>query len=224
MDRDGTNRRQLSFGEETIDRFRWSPDGRRIAYGARKVSEPDDSLRTYILELSNPGSPKYISRGTPNTWLDSVRLPVVIKGRQYLTSIDGVPPTPVFDDSSNAVFVYGGKYIIYRDLRQGKDTTAWWIVDGTKTWDVGREKARLLPLHAGIGLKMQGDGKILYYLRRPGELWKLGLPDGKEERLPADFLGVQYLGHVNPSWDGKEFIITVPRFPNNIVMIENLFK
>ena len=53
---------------------------------------------------------------------------------------------------------------------------------------------------------------------------RMTLPDGKEERIRADFLGVQYLGHMSASWNGKEVIITKPRFLVNVAIIENLFQ
>jgi hypothetical protein len=61
-------------------------------------------------------------------------------------------------------------------------------------------------------------------LRHPGEIWRMALPDGKEERIQGDFSGVQYGYQINLSWDGKEILIVQPRFQQNVVMIENLFK
>jgi hypothetical protein len=50
------------------------------------------------------------------------------------------------------------------------------------------------------------------------------LPDGKEERIRGDFLGVESPLDFAPSWDGKEIIIFKRNRSSSIVMIENLFK
>ena len=162
MGRDGKNKTQLSFGDEIVSNPSWSSDGKRLAYGARKLTEPDDSLRTYLLDLSNPGSRTYISRGRPGLWLDSVRLQVRWKGVAYFTTVEGAPLVPVYDDSTRAFPILGGKHIIFHDLHQGKDVGVW-IADGTKPREVQRKTARLLAWHSH-NIKIVGMGDILYSL------------------------------------------------------------
>ena len=222
MDRDGNNRKQLTFGDETVSQPWWSPDGKRIAYGSRKFSESADSFRTYVIEPSNPGSPKYIAHGTPGMWIDSDRLPISVNKTAYITSVDGATPMPVYDDSTRAFLVQGGKYIVFRDLHQGKDVGVW-IVDATRPRDVQRKTARLLSWHSD-DIKMSGMGNIIYSGRGTGEIWRMVLPDGKEERIKGDFSGVAGVFDFYPSWDGKEMIIVKQRYISNIVMIGNLFK
>jgi serine/threonine protein kinase len=223
MDRDGSNRRQLTFGDEVVWGLTWSPDGRRIAYGSRNLTEPVDSLRTYLIEPSNPGSPKYITRGEARYWLDSTRFQVKLNDKFYVTSVDAAPPVEVYDDSTVALITPGGKYLLYQDHRQGKDRKVWWITDATKPRDVQRKIARILPWHIP-DIKFSGDGKTAYAVGDVGEIWRIELPDGKEERIPANFLGVDNYYYFSPSWDGKEIIIVKSRQESKIVMIENLFK
>jgi len=220
MDRDGNNRRQLTFGDEVVWSLQWSTDGRRIAYGSRKVAEPADSFRTYVVELSNPGSPKYIALGTPGAWLDSVRFQLLVNDVNYVTSIYGVQPTRVYDDSTLAYYIQRGRYIIYYDFHIGKDPKQLWIVDGTKPREVQRKTARLLPFTS----LFKGDSKNAYWLKEAGDIWKMTLPNGKLERIQANFLGVEYFNDFNPSQDGGEMIIVKRRYSANVVMIENLFK
>jgi Tol biopolymer transport system component len=222
MDRDGNNRRQLSFGDEVVWGISWSPDGKRIAYGSRKSSEPLDSFRTYVIDLSTGGSPKYISKGSPRGYLDSVRIQVGVGDTIYVTSKDGSPSTKVYDDSTNAVFILDGKYIIYHDRHKGKDLGVW-ITDGMKPREVQRKNARLLPWNSR-NIKLSGDGKILFSHRIGGEIWRMILPNGKEEKINADFIGVENFWDFSPGWDGKEIIIVKRQSLNKIVMIENLFK
>jgi hypothetical protein len=179
-------------------------------------------MRTYIVEPSNPGSPKYIAHGLASHWLDSVRLHVLLNNTAYLTSVDGALPTRVYDDSTRAFFIQGGKYILFQDLHKGKDVGVW-IVDGTQPREVQRKTARLLPWHSQ-NIKLSGDGKVLYSVRGAGEIWRIALPYGKEEHIKADFLGVDFIDDFSPNWDGKEMIIIKWRFRSNLVIIENLFK
>jgi Tol biopolymer transport system component len=223
IDRDGSNRRQLSFGDEVVSEPMWSPDGRQIAYGSKKVSELQDSVRTYIIELSNPNSPKYIAHGFPQGWVDSVRIMVEVNNTVYLTSIIGGKPIQVYDDSTYAYFIQGGKYIVYRDLHIGKDRKAQWIVDGTISREEQRKTTRLIPWHSP-NINLSDDGKTIYGLRGIGEIWRMTLPDGKEKRIPADFPGVKNYWEFSPSWDGKEIIIVNTRYTSRFVIIENLFK
>ena len=222
MKRDGSNRRQLSFGDEVIWSVRWSPDGRKIAYGSRKVSEAIDSFRTYVIQTSTQGAPKYIADGIPRDWLDSVRIHVGVNDMIYIASIDGTPPTQVYDDSTNSFFIQDGKYIVFHDRHKGKDLGVW-ITDGTKPREVQRKTARLLPWNSR-NIKLVGDGKILYSWRGVGEIWRMTLPNGKEERIKADCLGINNFYNFFPSWDGQEIIIVKSKLRSNIVMIENLFK
>jgi Tol biopolymer transport system component len=109
MDRDGNNRKQLSFGDEFVFGLSWSPDGRYLAYGSKKISEPADSFRAYVIEPSNPRSPKYVIHGIPDgPWLDSVRLQIFVNNDIYVTSVEGAPLSKVYDDSTHAFFIQGG--------------------------------------------------------------------------------------------------------------------
>ena len=222
MDRDGGNRRQLSFGDEVAVQPRWSPDGKKIAYRSRKFAEPDDSNRTYVIDPSNPGSVKYVTDGVPMRWLDSLRIQVLVGNTVYLVSLDGAQREEIYEDSTRATIIQGGKYILFNDYHEGK-SGGLWIVDGSKSREEQRKTARLLPRKPDP-YKLDDDGKILYSIKHPGELWRMRVPDGKERRIEADFLGVQFYNNFDPSWDGKEVIITKPRNVSNIVMIENLFK
>ncbi len=222
MDSGGNNRRQLSFGDEVVSHVTWSPDGKWIAYSSRKVSEPVDSFRTYITDPSYPGTSRYVARGVPRRFLDSARIEVLVGDMVYLVPLEGGAPIKVYDDSTYAIMIQGGKYILFHDRHKGKDLGVW-IVDGTKSREEQRQTARLLPWHSH-NLQLSGDQKTLYSHRGTAELWRMTLPDGREEHINADFLGVENFYDFSPSWDGTKMIIIKRRSEQKIVMIENLFK
>jgi Tol biopolymer transport system component len=222
MDRDGSNRRQLTFGDEVVYELAWSPDGQHIAYGSRKISETSDALQTYIVEVSNPSSPKHIAQGFPQGWVDSTRIHIWRNWLLYLTFIDAASPKLVYDDSTYAFLIQGGRYILFNDLHQGKDRGVW-IVNGRIPREIQRKTARLLPWNSQ-DIMVSGDGMTLYSLRGNENIWKMTLPDGKEERIKTNFHGVERLDDIGPSWDGKEIVFVKRRYSSKMVMIENLFK
>ncbi len=223
VDSAGNNRRQLSFGDEVVWADCWSPDGKWIAYGSRKVSEPVDSFRTYVIDPSTHGTPRYVARGAPVGFLDSARIQVEAGGDTvYLASLDGSAPGKVYDDSTNAFMIQGGKYILFHDRHKGKDLGVW-IADGAKSREEQRKTARLLKWNSR-NIKVSGDGKTLYSHRGAGELWGMTIPDGKEERIKADFLGVENFYDFSPNWDGTKILIIKRQSQQKILMIENLFQ
>lgn len=225
MDRDGKNRRQLTFGEEIASTPVWSSDGRRIAYGARKVTESAESTRTYIIDPSTPGSSKYLTLGRPDQWLDSSRLMIDRQGTVYLTSIDAPAPSRVYEDSTQSEYIHGGKYILSIDYRIGEPGKRnYWLIDATERPEQRRKHARRLPWTNSGSSVLDGPGKFLYQLRSSGEMWRMSLPDGKEEHIRADLLGADPFQGFAPSWDGKEIVVVKARSESKIVMIENLFK
>ncbi len=220
MDRDGRNRKQLTSGEEIATYPVWSPDGRWIAYNSRKMSEPDDSVRTYLIDVSSPGPPRYISPGEPRYWIDSTQLQIATNNGMFITSVDRAPLRRVYDDSTWAYITEGEKYIVYRDLRHGRDPQQWWIVDGTIPRDQQRKTARTLVKSKWLVLR----GTTCYWMAGIGEVWRMVLPDGKPTRIKADLLGVDNSEYFGPSMDGKEIIIGKWRYNSSMVIIENLFK
>jgi hypothetical protein len=222
MNRDGSNRTQLSFGDEVVWGLGWSSNGKWISYSARKLSEPADSFRVYVVESSNPGTPRYLMHGWVSGWIDSTRLNVRLNVQEsYIASLDGTPPTMVYDDSTSAFLIQGGKYIIYHDRHKGKDIGVW-ITEGTKPREEQHKLARLLPWNSR-NIKTSGDGKTLYSIRGE-EIWRMTLPDGNEERIQADFHGIDDFYNFMPNWDGKEIVLALTRSESKIVMIENLFR
>jgi len=224
MDRDGGNRRQLTFGEECVILPMWSPDGRRVAYAMREVSEPADSFRTHIMEPSNPSSQKFIGRGTPQPWLDSVRFQLLVDGTVYVTSVDRAPLTRVCDDSISGNFVRGDKYIVFRDLHQGRNQNKWWVVDGKTPRGMQNRTAKPLNWPFGSFKGDEAGGRAIYTLSDAGVIWRMELPHGKPERIKADLLGVDASYNFSPSWDGKELLIVKKRSSPKIIMLENVFR
>ena len=68
---------------------------------------------------------------------------------------------------------------------------------------------------------------VRYLLSRQanGELWRISLPDGKRQRLPEIFNGLNPFGYyIRLSYDDKQAVYLKGQLDSRLVLIENLFK
>jgi len=224
MDRDGSNRRQLSFGDENVAGISWSLDSRWIAYGSRPRTESADSYRTYIVEPADPGPPRYVALGyaCPYVpWIDSSRIEVIWIKATYLVSLDGTPPVRLSHDFHWANPIKGGQYTIFGDFDWTEKGEVW-INTGIRHPDELKKDARLIRLDPYRGVRISGDGNYLFTRRGPKDLWIMKLPDGEWDRVDATF--PEGMSEYSPGWDGNELVITKVRESRKMVMIENLFN
>jgi Tol biopolymer transport system component/predicted Ser/Thr protein kinase len=217
MEHDGSNRRRLTSGNEIATAPRWSPDGRWVAYRSWSPAESADSSNVYLIEATNPSSPKTVGKGLGVWWVSSTEFVLFTRTKSFLTSVDGTEFNQFYEDSTSARPILGGKYILFRDLHQGEG--GWWLVSsvGLK----GSPGAKPKKIHSGaLRYFLAPDGKSLFYARSRTDLWRISLPDGKEEHLRGPFPS----GFSSPSasYDGKEMVYVDSRVSAKLVMIENL--
>jgi len=223
INRDGTGRRQMSFGNESAFNPKWSPDGKWMAYSSRTLGDPVDSNKVFLVEAASPGKPKLIGKGVSIGWLDSERLVAFAQARSWIVYTDGREPERFFRDSTWAIPILKEKYILYVGLP--RDQTGWWYVVPGGDSKNSREAApkKVAPINRPIFLGP--DGAFFLCLKNEGEIWKVKLPEGTEERLPGTFPGVvSRRFSLNISYDGKEVVYVDWRTAGKLVMIENLFK
>jgi len=223
INRNGTGRRQVSFGNESARVPRWSPDGKWIAYDSRANTEPLDSTKIYLVEAANPGKPKLIGRGMVRKWLDSERLVAFAywQAKSWMTFADGRKQEQIYRDSTYAIPILKGKYILYQDLHA--DRTGWWIVPS----DSSNDSQTTIPKKvapSGLPTSFGPEDDFFLYVKNDGEIWKVHLPELREERIPGTFPGLTMASHFNASYDGKEAVYIDMRTTGKLVMIENLFK
>jgi Tol biopolymer transport system component/predicted Ser/Thr protein kinase len=217
MDRDGSNRRQLTSANEIATAPTWSPDGKWIAYLSWSPSESADSSKVYLLEAANPGSPKLVGKGLGVWWVNPTEFILFAQTKSFLTSVGGAELKQFYEDSTFARPILGGKYILFYDLHKAQE--GWWLVSspGSKDTSGGKPKK----IHSGaLGYLVAPDGKSLFYFRTPTDIWRVSLPDAKEEHLRGPFPSGLRSPHV--SYDGKEMVYVDSRVSAKLVMIENL--
>mgnify|MGYP001568945213 CR=1 FL=1 len=212
----GSSRQQLTRLNSRARRPIWSPDGKRLAFNIAAADESSNSLgKTFLLDMANPGKAVEIGHGIPIRWPDENQLFVFDGVRTWQYSVDGSGQKEIVSDSLMAIPLPGNQYFVGFSDRPGHEAV--WLLPADK-----KKAARSLYNGTFPGaVDVAPNGKFLLYVKSPGELWKISLPDGKHERLPRNFPG---LGSFSISQDGKEIVYIEERSAGKLVMIENLFK
>jgi dipeptidyl aminopeptidase/acylaminoacyl peptidase len=218
--RDGNNRRQITSNEEIAVQPKWSPDGRWIAYTVVRVDSAG-YIKSYITDIGRPGAPKFVGNGQALFWLDPQHLVLVVPSpyKTMIASAETGEVKPFFEDSTIAFPLSGGKFVFYRDLRRGREGR--WVVEVNASFvPKGTPRKILGPGDALISPRSD----FLIYQKSPGELLRVSLLSGKEERIPNSFPGFSFGAAPSLNPDTKEIIYAQIRSQGKLVMIENLFK
>jgi hypothetical protein len=201
----------------TLGGSRWSPDGKWIWY---EQASSEGAVDVLAVEVANPTLPRRIcSNVRTASWIDHERLAVLsVDLKTFIYSTDGSAPRPFFEDSTYARPILKGLYVFYRDFRKGHE--GFWIA-GLTSQGQPEGKPRKLPFEisptSGWG---SPDGRIWLYEKKPGELWRLTLPDWREEYVcPTGLIRFPFV-----SLDGKRFAYLVHNCTMKLTLIENLFE
>jgi len=224
MQSDGTNRIQLTHGDDLYSCAAWSPDGKYMTYVSVRIDEPSDSSRVYLFETLNPGTPRLVGRGTRTFWIDAERF-VINTGlpdpHSTLYSVKASEPIEVAGNSTCQFPLPDGKYVLLWDTRKGHE--GWWL----KTAGNGEEEAlkQILSSEYVYYARASVSLRYLLYQEPSGELWRMSLPEGKRERLPAIFDRINPLTlSIQMSFDDKSVVYEKSRRDARLVLIENLFE
>jgi len=224
MQSDGTKRTQLTHGDDLYFFPTWSPDGKYMAYGSQRIDEPDDSSRVYLIDVANPGTPQLVGKGVITRWIDAdtfVTMTGLPHMRGTLYSMRAGEPIEVAPDSTCQFPLRDGKHILLLDTRKGHE--GWWI----KTLGYGGNESpkEILSSEYWNHAVASASFRYLLYLKPDGTLWRVSLPDGRRERLPAIFDGIDpFAREIQLSFDDKSVVYGKTRYNARLVVIENLFK
>ena len=220
---DGTNLTQMTTGGGWNQNATWSPDGKYMTYSTKKIGEPWDSSRVYLIETSNPGTPKLVGRGIVAWWIDSEKFVTFLPPPSLyasLCSVHNLEPTEVSEDSTCHFPLRDGKQTLILDLRKGKES--WWLKStGPGQGAMSKQILSSEYWRAWPTVSLH----YLLYLQTNGELWRISLPGGKRERLPDIFRGLNPWGiSIQLSFDDKQVVFSKARIDARLVLIENPFE
>jgi Tol biopolymer transport system component len=223
MDSDGSNRTQVTSGDAAYFNAAWSPDGKHIAYGSYRMNEPIDSSRVYVIEASNPGTPRLIGKGISVLWISAEELIAsIVPHRQSIRyALHKSGPLQMSQDSTLEYPLHDGTYALVWDYRAGR--RGWWV---KRTAPGENEPPKLLVPEEYL-ISSWPSVSLRYLLSRQAnaEVWRISLPDGRRERLP-DFLNGRnpFYDEVQMSYDDKSLVYVTGQIDAKLVLIDNLFK
>ncbi len=223
-DEHGENRRRVVESKQRVANPTFSPDGKHIAY-----LDPEGSAKNVSLIRTNePGTPMtFTVSPLPHNvraihWIEPERFVVYSSSRKsFLCSVRGGEPTPFFEDSTWARPILGGKQMVYRDFRNGREGQ--WIVALNQDGKATGGATRFLSPEANAESIPSADGCTWVYQKHPGQWWKMTLPTRKEERVskrpPLAFYFFDMLGG-----DGTRLAYLIDRVTMKLMLLENVFE
>jgi len=204
-----------------------SPDG-KWALSTRA----DDPTRLFLLP-TGPGEAKPFPQGTVNhsaaVWLpDGQRF--LFSGaepgkgaRLYIQDVQGGGPQPITPEGINVLY-----FALSRD---GKTVAAAATDEKSYLYPVAGGAPRVVPgMEPGeVPIVWSADGSSLF-VYRPGELpakvYRLDLTTGQRkpwrELMPPDPAGVEYVGPILPTPDGKAYVYGYRRLLSDLYLVEGL--
>jgi eukaryotic-like serine/threonine-protein kinase len=215
---DGKGKTQLMSEEGHLHSPAWSPDGKWIVYAAHRDTIPHDSAKTYIVDAENPGSPRQVGVGLPRTWLNERSFITWNSAGSWICTIDGAPPKKFFRDSTNAEPVLDGEYVLYTNVIPTRGPGIWLdIAPGSaKPRSEPRQLIKSLAYHWYVPTL-----KSVYYQTAQGELRRLRLPDGEDQRVEGSLPGFTIQSLFKISSDGQRIAYLDTRNVSKLMLIDN---
>ena len=224
INRDGSNRRQLTFSKTYDDHPRWSPDGKFISYESQERYSPPESVKTFILNMKNFETPRMMRSGSTMGWKDSSALEVRDNqdhNKFWTVYLDGRPAEQLSNDSISAYSVLDGKYILFRDDHRNSDTL--WKVCKVQDWDMNGPSTSWAVWKGNTNGIVRSHG--IYVLKSNNELIRISFLDGKQEKLPVTFSDFQtYRWRMQLTQDGTEMCYKTSESRSKLGVIENPFR
>jgi serine/threonine protein kinase/Tol biopolymer transport system component len=215
--------RTISTGERIAGIKSWSPGGTWIAY-ARLPDSVDGTTKICIVDPFAGTRSKVVAEtkeravGSLNVrWVSPDTLSWFSGMKTWICSINNSQPVQLYEDSTSAYVIQGGKYVLFRDYRAGRQ--GWWVDASPMSAirSAGGARRVLDPVSTTIA----PSGDFLLYSPRAGELRRLSLPDGKSSRVPYSLPPLSHWRGI--SQDGKKMVYVEQAINSKLMLWQNPF-
>jgi serine/threonine protein kinase len=215
--------RTICSEERVSQNKTWSPDGNWLAY----TRTPESIDGTTKICVASPGigtSSRIIAetKGRPDQnvelrWVAGNMLSWFSEMKTWTCSVESSKPVQFYADSADAQLIQGGKYVLFRDHRVGRQ--GWWIDTSPSTLKgiAANPKKILGPAVTAIA----PNGEFLLYSPKPGELRRVSLPDGSTTPIPCRWPPAITSALITQ--DGKSIVFMEPSSNSKLVLCENPF-
>jgi dipeptidyl aminopeptidase/acylaminoacyl peptidase len=218
LDLQSRQKTQILSEEMNIHGPIWSPDGKWIVYAEHSDTVMHDSSKTYIIDAENQGSSRQIGVGFPVKWLDNQSFLTWNPNGTWLCTIDGTPVKRFLRDSTNALPVLDGQYILYTDVIPSRKPGVW--IEPASSSGKSHSEARKVINSLGWWM-YDSVSRSVYYTSPQNDLRRVTLPDGKEEIIRGTFPNLRPVNSFSISADGKQITYLDSKDIRKLVMIEN---
>jgi len=216
MNRDGSDRRQLTSGDEVVFEPKWGPTGRRLAYLTRAATEPADSTRVFFVDEPGSSVPRPVATAQGFVWIDASTIMAIRKGVSYRVSVTNGAIEPASQDSITRISWPDRDYQLIEDGRAESQGLSL-VRHGAG----GQPETLKVISKTNPGL-MSPDGRLISRYRSGGDIVLVDLPSLQERRLHNGPGPLALWGSGSMSWDRREMVFTDLRLISKLVLIENL--
>ena len=218
MDRDGGNLRQITYNNSRNESLIFSPDSKYLAFTQYRVNDRDDNGKSFVTDLENSGSPKYLGIGKVEMWLNNTTLILLNNNFTQTVSIDGTEREKIYKDSI-AFPVAEGRSIFYLDLRSNHPGKYYIIRN-----DYSYKNSPKYIFSEKDYIQEIINQDYIYAQNINNEIWRFNCRSGKKEEVGYFVNLMTYWGlGFNVSSDDKEIIYLEHKRSTKFVMIENAF-
>ena len=133
INRDGTNDRQLAFGDTYDSVPEWSADSRFLVYHSKRIYEPTESTKVYLTAVEKSETPKEIFPLQSREFMDTSTVRAGYQSKQWHVHLDGRPAEQFSNDSIMAISILDGTHVLFQD--QHSITDGLWKVCRMEDWD-----------------------------------------------------------------------------------------
>jgi Tol biopolymer transport system component len=241
MRNDGKNRRQLTSGAEVVLACFWSPDGKWLLYVSHPAGESQDSGNIYLIQPSNPGTPRAISTtGTlvySGDWSPDGKWFAYSShragesqdsGRVYLIQASKLGEPRLIGDGTEVRWTDSVALLVTR-----RDTTFWqYSLRGGNAREISADLApedptkrmfdRIRDIPVAVVVLPPDKKFLLYQIQGSREIWRVRASGGKEERVGT--IPSANTNLMDVTRNGQEILLIQNDTRSRLAVIRNLFE